>query len=1177
MSTISWVTPKGTLGVIPENTFYSYILEAEDSSQQTITYNYLSGQLPGSIYITRSGVLQGIPSILEPVDQVKTFTFTVRAINNTGNIADRTFSLTVSNLFGPQILPRPDFVGAWFDGNFLDYTFTAVNDNAAATTTWSVIEGTLPPGTTLTASGRLSGYVDIIAANYSQLGYEAVPNDSIEYDNLAKSTDRFYNFTIQAFDGSKYDTLNVRVLIVSKGNYTADNLITSINNTFIRIDADNKYRPIILNAPDSLPVQISGTTFAYKFLAYDPEEQDVSWTIDEFETIRFDNEDFTNSQLQLELGTLGAGPYLLDQVPPSAARLVVKINDVLQTAFVDYVVSGVGLNELIFLTSVPVATDIIEITFINVGYGFDSALFDQGASGLPSGLNINTDTGWVFGTLPTQVEDLTTYSFRVTAYRTLTPAFRSDSVSFNLTVKRTLNEEIIWNSHSDLGIIDNGSISELSVNATHTLGKELEYSIIYEPYRKVPQGLKLLRSGDFTGKTSFRYFNLDGAVGWIDVTSTAELEVGMSVQGPGVASGCRITAIIDSNTLEVSPAVYVEQGSVLTFSNQQVTRVVSTISNAITTSIDGGATTFDQVCRFTVQARSIDRTISSNKSFQVRVRPYNLAPYENVYLRALPPESQRDVYKTIVSNNYLFPESLIYRSTDPYFGVQKNMKMLFVAGLTPTSAANFVNTIANNHYTKTINFGEIKTARATDSSGRIVYEVVYIDAVDTQVYNTVGPALSIQPQITNPYLYDGLEYTTIYPNSFKNMQSRLSAGIGYTNQGALPLWMTSVQEDGMVLGLTRAIVLAYTKPGASKLIQYRVKNSVNLLDGDYSFIVDRYQWDNYLSQFWDLDTNTFLPSIETTFDKFPNLTRTIDVLDFTLGSTITNSNAFVVSNDLRVGQGWQLISRDKELTLTANTVVTNVSGNVLTISSNISAVAGTQFRLNGVTAADYAVSQPFNSINGSLVKYVRALLLIDGVTNFVKNETIVFAKQTGFFGNPTSDGWIDSNGSLIPGYLEKVSLSSTVDQRGGRWQITWNDLPTLGFDSDLAGFDQESPNILHSYFDQGNDSEIRLIFVNEVLLNQTVKIRAGKTYPSSTLQYRIPLGEALPRYLSYQGVFASASTTFDGGSCTCRESDLASGRQGIRGGTAFSSNRDKYIIPESLDKYIKFPKDGVFV
>jgi hypothetical protein len=31
------------------------------------------------------------------------------------------------------------------------------------------------------------------------------------------------------------------------------------------------------------------------------------------------------------------------------------------------------------------------------------------------------------------------------------------------------------------------------------------------------------------------------------------------------------------------------------------------------------------------------------------------------------------------------------------------------------------------------------------------------------------------------------------------------------------------------------------------------------------------------------------------------------------------------------------------------------------------------------------------------------------------------------------------------------------------------------------------------------------------------------------------------------------------------------------GGTTFSNNQDIWIIPETLDKYIKFPQTGVFV
>ena len=48
------------------------------------------------------------------------------------------------------------------------------------------------------------------------------------------------------------------------------------------------------------------------------------------------------------------------------------------------------------------------------------------------------------------------------------------------------------------------------------------------------------------------------------------------------------------------------------------------------------------------------------------------------------------------------------------------------------------------------------------------------------------------------------------------------------------------------LGYIRAVVLAYTVPGASKLIAYRLKNA-NFSFNRIEFKTDRYQLDNYLS------------------------------------------------------------------------------------------------------------------------------------------------------------------------------------------------------------------------------------------------------------------------------------------------------------------------------------------
>lgn len=1173
MSVVSWTTPRGDLGTVPENLYFSYQLEAVDSDEQPLFYSFISGNLPGGMYVTRTGELRGIPTVLSSVNQTAVNTFTIRATNPNGAVADRSFSLTVSNINGPQITPRPNLIGAWFDGNLLDYTFSSVNDNPNAIQTWSIIEGDIPPGTSFTSDGRLYGYVDVIAENVSELGYEAAPIESVIFDALPLSTDKYYNFTVQVSDDFKVDTINVRLLIVSKGNFTTDNNITLINNTFIKVDSDNKYRPIILNNPDSLPVLVSGSTFSYRFLSYDPEDEDVSWRIDELAFSGMDELDAAVSQTLLGNGT--SGPYTLDQIPASADRIVVQVNGILYTAVTDYTVS---VDQLTFTSITPATTDSIFIQYISTTTGFDSIVFDQGSSGLPSGLSINADTGWVLGTLPVQTEDFITYSFTVYAFRTLFPDEESDGVTFSLIVKRTLNEEIVWTTDFDLGLIDNGAVSEIEVGAYNTLGKELTYSLIYAPYRRIPQGLKFLRSGRMIGRTTFRYFSLDGQTAQLNLTSTEDLAVGMTIQGVGVAAGCKLTAIVDSNTVEVSPAIYVTQGSILVFSNNQTQKAVSTTSNAISTAIDNGTTTFDQQCGFTVRADAVDGSISSIKSFTIRVRPRNLAPYENVYLKALPGYTQRLSWDNIIKDQTIFPLELIYRPDDSYFGIQKNIKSLFLSGLNPTTAENFVSSIERNHYFKTLNFGEIKTARAINSDGSVGYEVVYVDLVDTQAYDTNGPSLEVVLNVANNFLFHDQSYNIIYPNSFPNMQKRLENGIGYTNRSTLPRWMTSVQENGKVLGLIRCAVLAYTQPGASKLIAYRLQNSdfeINLIP----FVADRYQWDNYLSTYYNTVTNEFEPSVPTTFDKYPNLAAGSAIVETVIVNSVTNSNVIVIPDNIAVGYGWAVSSIDANLTLPDSTFISglNNAGNILTVSSNLTAPALTQIKINGEAFVDYAVSTTFDSIDGENLSQVRSSLIVDGQANFTEGEKLIFAQQSGF-GVP-NDGWINSLGQTIPGYLDKIGNYSTINYQGGTWEITWAEFPDVGLDDDETGFDQESETLSFSHFDQGDDAEVQLVFDQEVILNQLIKVRTGDTYKQTTLQYKTIPGEAIPRYfvavLTASGFERTAETTFDGGTCVMREGYTPG--NAFTGGTTFSSNQDIWIIQETLDKYIKFPQTGVFV
>ena len=91
--------------------------------------------------------------------------------------------------------------------------------------------------------------------------------------------------------------------------------------------------------------------------------------------------------------------------------------------------------------------------------------------------------------------------------------------------------------------------------------------------------------------------------------------------------------------------------------------------------------------------------------------------------------------------------------------------------------------------------------------------------------------------------------TTVYPNSLVNMRDRVVDTVGQTNT-ILPLWMTSKQTNGRVLGFTKAWVIAYTNPGESDRISYNIRTQFGEILNRIDFISDRYILDNQLTANW---------------------------------------------------------------------------------------------------------------------------------------------------------------------------------------------------------------------------------------------------------------------------------------------------------------------------------------
>lgn len=296
---------------------------------------------------------------------------------------------------------------------------------------------------------------------------------------------------------------------------------------------------------------------------------------------------------------------------------------------------------------------------------------------------------------------------------------------------------------------------------------------------------------------------------------------------------------------------------------------------------DPGFLPVNNIYNFTARAYTENRLSYADKKFTLQVLRINRSPVDKIWVRAHPNGRQRTFLKSILEDQTLFPDNLIYRLNDPWHGRSGELKMLFVTGLLKKPLSVYLDMINNNFYNKRLYFGQPEIAVALNDNNEIIYEVVYLPMVDLLLGRDpiskirTGPPESIDllqsNLIRNTYKEDQASFSVLRVNSVDNMIAQVSKYIGYNNDavGAIPEWMTSLQPvpgsdqyislEGFVLG----VVLAYCKPGCASKIKHRIAN-VNFNQIEFEF--DRLQLENYQSNYYDQTTLRYTPAIGAIFD-----------------------------------------------------------------------------------------------------------------------------------------------------------------------------------------------------------------------------------------------------------------------------------------------------------------------
>jgi hypothetical protein len=579
---------------------------------------------------------------------------------------------------------------------------------------------------------------------------------------------------------------------------------------------------------------------------------------------------------------------------------------------------------------------------------------------LPPGTTLDPFTGWLYGYIPNLGLTEITYNFAIYLIDTADPVINSDPYYFSVTINGQVETQVTWLTDSDLGSIINGSTSLLQVQAVNTGGRSLQYRLRpgaipptdYVPgfYNKLPQGLSLLPSGEIAGRVSFNTFALDLGT----TTFDKELRTNL-IQSPQ-------------------------------------------------------ETTFDSQFTFTVNAFSSDGQISVFKTFTVKVlRVYN-EPYENLYIKAMPPYSNRTLINSLIQNSDIFPPDKIFRSQDPNFGIATSVIYDHCFGLTSSTYELYISSLIENHYWKNLILGEIKTAQAIDpATGNVIYEVVY-SAIQDNLVNNSG--ISVSKQVTLPYPInagDSTEIATVYPNSLDNMRNQVIDVVGQISN-LLPLWMLSKQADGKVLGFTPAWVIAYCNPGTSGQIAYNVRTQfgqqLNLVD----FEVDRYELDRLLSINWDPIADSahgawVPPGAETTFDLLLHYVITSIAnggTGYNIGDKIliqgSNLNGTNVLNDV--------IINVQDINTTTGAITTVNYTGTAPLLIQYSTVSNTSLTLgNGFKNLNVSPGMPYSIGQYLTIAYDQSKYMFGAVTSYsaVTGNLIVFVTAT--VGSGTYNNW----------------------------------------------------------------------------------------------------------------------------------------------------------------------------
>jgi hypothetical protein len=416
---------------------------------------------------------------------------------------------------------------------------------------------------------------------------------------------------------------------------------------------------------------------------------------------------------------------------------------------------------------------------------------------LPTGLQIDINSGEIYGTLPRQSAVEVDYTFTVRANRTVSPGVSVfTDQTFTMKVIGEIDIGIAFTTPTVVGTLTADIPSLLSIEAVaEETNRVLSYSVTSG---SLPTGITLSEQGNLIGTIDPSDFT--------DSTRSYTFTVTVSDQYQSAATSKAFTLNIDI------PYTQIEYGN-----------------------MTGHATSFiDQNIFYNIaQDPNINSTDyiyrPEDTNFGMKLKP------DMLMMAGLEAQTLTAFQQQMEQNHA--PKTL-------YFGDLKTA--VAKEGTTTKYEVVYIeikDALVNNEGVAVSSAVRLRDAVVKPLLGpRASSMNATADYVDYEVTTDGGLSFSTsgsKVRYANQLSADLGTMATLYPNAVANMRTRMKS-LGHKEWDYLPLWMKTTQAGDLApLGYVMAVPIAYCKPGTSALVKKRIEDKA-LNFKNIAFTIDRY-------------------------------------------------------------------------------------------------------------------------------------------------------------------------------------------------------------------------------------------------------------------------------------------------------------------------------------------------